>query len=719
MKLAAIILALCLSPLLHASHIVGGDMYYEYLGSNDYRITVVLFRDCASSGAAYDDPMHVTIYNSSNGMVDNIAIPFPGSTVLPVVLGNPCVTPPSGICTERAIYSTVVNLPPSTNGYSVSYQRCCRGPAVSNLVAPEDNGLTLTLKIPGTSLNAVTNTSPKFKNYPPLVICNNDELVFDHSALDADGDSLSYSLITPLAGASDVSPQPDPIPPPPYSTVQWAGGYSAANPLGPGASISINATTGELRADPELLGLFVVGIRVNEYRNGILIGQTDRDFLFKVVNCVITLKAEITPQVESSTFISYCQGYTAVFENQGYGGTNYSWDFGVPGITTDVSTAFEPTYTYPGPGVYEVMLVVNPGWPCTDTAYQTFELYDEMTIAFDVEDSVCVQGNALDFYGLYEGPSNPVINWDFSGAATPATANTMDVMDVSFQNAGLTQVTVTADNGTCHATYTDVIFLYDVPTINFVVDPGLKCAPYTAYFIDSSVSYANLSYLWSFGDETQSTDANPVHVYQTPGVYDVSLQIEADQGCKIKLTLNKDNLIQVYESPVAQFTSDVYKTDVFHPFFNLSDQSFGGQTVFYIIDDTVYNYEQNPRLSFAESGSHFIQQVVINDFGCPDTSFINIQIDPFTTIYVPNSFTPDGNKFNNEFKPIIYDELDYELQIFDRWGELIFESSDTKDYWDGTYKGQPCPDGIYGYKIKLLSFQDGKQVFTGFVNLMR
>ena len=76
-----------------ASHIVGGDIYYDYLGNDNYRITVVLFRDCASTGAAYDPEMSVGIFDMNNNLVQNVLIPFPGSVVLPVVLNNPCVTP--------------------------------------------------------------------------------------------------------------------------------------------------------------------------------------------------------------------------------------------------------------------------------------------------------------------------------------------------------------------------------------------------------------------------------------------------------------------------------------------------------------------------------------------------------------------------------------------------------------------------------------------------
>ena len=114
-----------------ASHIVGGEIYYDYLGNNNYRIFIAVFRDCASTGADFDDPLPLAIYNAGNVLVQQVNVPFPGSQVLPVVFNNPCVTPPAGICIERAIYQTVVNLPPSLSGYTVSYQRCCRGPNIT------------------------------------------------------------------------------------------------------------------------------------------------------------------------------------------------------------------------------------------------------------------------------------------------------------------------------------------------------------------------------------------------------------------------------------------------------------------------------------------------------------------------------------------------------------------------------------------------------------
>ncbi|MES2588744.1 MAG: PKD domain-containing protein [Bacteroidota bacterium] len=722
MKKIALIFVLSLFSLqLFASHIVGGDIYYEYLGNNNYKVQIIVYRDCNSTGAEYDSPLKLGVYDANNNLLESIDLNFPGSVVLPIVLNNPCVNPPTGICTERAIYQTTINLPPSLNGYTLAYQRCCRGPNITNLNSPEDTGFTLATHVTGINSNAIINSSPKFTNYPPLVICNNDILNFDHSATDADGDSLAYELIIPNAGADDVNPAPIPSDfSPPFPLVSFAGGFSPLNPLGPGATISINPITGQLLADPELLGLFVVGIRVKEYRNGVLIGRSDRDFLFKVVNCVITLSAEVVPQVESSTFISFCQGFDAEFENNSFGGTNYFWDFGIDTLTTDVSTAFEPNFTFPGPGTYVVTLVVNPGWPCTDTSYQTFILNDDIDISYTVEDSMCVTGNSHDFIGVYAGPPNPEITWNFGSHGSIQTANTLNVNNVVFDTSGVIPVTISVHSGTCDGTFTDYIFLYNEPIVNFGIDSELKCAPYLAQFYDSSISYAPLIYTWSFGDESISNLKNPSHLYENPGVFDVSLSIESTEGCLAALTMTKDDLIRVYPSPTSKFSATPLVTDIFHPDFQLFDESFDSDYLEYHYDDSIVLLERNPSLSFVESGGHLVYQIVTNEFGCVDSSYQVITITPQTTLYIPNTFTPDGNKFNNFFQPIVFDALNYSLEIYNRWGELIFETKNPKEGWNGTYKEQICEDGIYTFKVKYTDIQTRETIIkTGHVNLLR
>ena len=875
---------------IYASHIVGGDIYYNYLGNNNYQINITLYRDCYSTGAAYDNPLHLTIYNASNVEIQTLDIPFPGSVNVPIVFNNPCVTAPGGICVEKATYSVTVNLPPTPGGYTASYQRCCRGPNVSNLIAPEDTGLTLTTHIPGSETSMTANSSPHFVNYPPIVICNNDELIFNHYASDPDGDQLVYSLVTPFEGATSTQPMPSVIPPPAYGLVQFANGFSSANPLGPGASISINPTTGVLTAQPNLQGLFVVGIRVQEYRNGVLIGQTVRDFLFKVISCNISMQATIPLQVNMNYFVSYCQGLTVTFDNNSYGGTNYSWDFGVPNSTTDVSTIFEPSYTYPSPGTYIATLVVNPGWPCTDTAYQTMIVNEELSVSFTSNDSLCILGNNFDFNGSVIGTNNasytwdfgshasiqnatsldvnnvvfdtsgfivvtlnstigtcftgytdsiyvfplPIVNfnpppnylcegltttlfntstgcdqyswdfgvngintdvssaisptytfpapgvytvqliagsngacidttyeiltmneilnvsftsndslcitgnsfnfdgsmvgsptttfsWNFGMAASIQNATTLDVSNVHFNQSGTIPITLTGNYANCVDTYTSSIYIYPEPTIDFTIEPGLQCVPFEAHFNELCNYVTTLNYSWDFGDGGTSNASNPINTYYNVGSYDVSLMIHADVGCTDTFYLTKYDMIQVHPSPVSKFIVDKDEADICHSTIQFIDQSEGGLTYFYMFDNIEGTTVQNPSYTYIEDGLFYPIQYVTNEFLCVDSSFEKVTILPYA-IYIPNTFTPDGDEYNNDYKVVTYlPAQSWDFKIYNRWGEIVFETLDQDEFWNGTYKGQKAPDGIYNYHLIYESCENSDNVHElyGFVSLIR
>ena len=175
MKILISILLLMNLFSVKGSHIVGGDIYYDYLGNNNYKFYISLYRDCHSTGAEYDDPMSLAVFNASNFMVQNVDVPFNGSNQLPVIFNNPCVNPPTDLCTELTVYTITLNLPPVNGGYNITYQRCCRTPSVNNLINPGSLGITLTCHVPGIDINANINSSPRFTNYPPLLLCNNED----------------------------------------------------------------------------------------------------------------------------------------------------------------------------------------------------------------------------------------------------------------------------------------------------------------------------------------------------------------------------------------------------------------------------------------------------------------------------------------------------------------------------------------------------------------
>jgi gliding motility-associated-like protein len=571
MRIRLLFFCFLLSSQVFASHIIGGDIYYDYLGNNQYRFFITLYRDCASSGAAYDDPLQLAIYTGGGNLFQNVSIPFPGSTSVPLNFNNPCATAPGGICVEKATYQTVVTLPPNPNGYDVSYQRCCRGPNITNLIAPDNTGITLTTHVPGTALGNGTyyqNSSPRFVNYPPILLCNTESIVINHSATDPDGDQLTYSLVTPFSGASSITPLPPQTPAPPYPIVTWNPGYNAATPLGPGSVISINSATGILQVTPQNIGLYVVGVKVTETRNGVVIGSTIRDFLFRVFDCNITLQALLPTQVQLPTFVSYCQGLTVNFVNNSYGGSTYAWDFGVGGISTDVSSVTQPSYTYPAPGTYSVQLIVNPGQACTDTALMTVTVNNLFSVAWTSQDSLCIVGNQFDFVGVSSSPNGVgTYSWTLDNSASVTTGSGLGVPNVTFASPGFHPVTITGDNGSCVTSYTDSIYIFDIPTTQVTVPQNVECLGFTIPF--GSVSTNSVYYHWDFGVANLSSDTSnviaPSYTFPGPGTYTLVLNVSSGPNCDASdsatITLNEPLVLSFVNNDSLCINGGVYAFD--------------------------------------------------------------------------------------------------------------------------------------------------------------
>lgn len=700
---------------VRASHIVGGEVYYDCLGGTTYNITFKIYRDCNSS-TPYDTDLPVTVFNGVGAILYEYTIPMPTAVLLDVVFNNPCVSIPPGICVEQAIYSKTVTLPPSASGYTISYQKCCRTAGTQNLTNPDTQGITLTIDIPPPA-TATCNSSPRFNNYPPLLLCANEELVFDHSATDPDGDSLVYSLCTPYQGGGTslfpancaTCPSPIPATAPPYTPIAWVPGINATNPFG-GGSININSQTGLLTAIPPVPGFFAVGVCVQEYRDGVLLSTNIRDFIFQVLNCNFLLQANITPQTSMPGFTSFCDGLTITFDNASFNGTDYEWDFGVPGITTDVSTQFEPTYTFPSPGTYNVMLVVNPsGAPCSDTAIQSFTVYEDIYPEFTAPSAQCITGNSFDFFGQGQYPtSGTTFEWNFGSGATPSTATSEDVLNVVYDDYGYQQVSYTIYYETCEESVTDSVLVYAEPEIGFQLPPGLHCAPYLALFDDTSFALTTIYYEWDFGDGSSLSNlAEPEHLYSEPGVYDISLTIWTTSGCIDTLSIFMDDYLQVFPSPTSSFSVNPTEATVFYPNFYFTDLSSGGVSQTFYFTDGYSAIESPVWHSYVESGYHYPYQVVVNEYGCPDTSWQTIYVIPFTSLFVPNAFSPNGDGKNDVWQPVVYDTDAYEIWVFDRWGQLLLNSTSETASWDGYINGKAAPIGVYTYYIKYIDQLDG------------
>ncbi len=712
-RLVVLFSLLICSGTLRATHIVGGEIYYDCLGNNDYRITLKLYRDCINGVAAYDNPASIGIFNTAGVLLNSIGLPFPGSNFVPPTINSPCYTPPQNVCVEEAIYQGVVNLPPIAGGYVISYQRCCRNNTILNLINPGGVGSTYTINIPPTNL-AVCNSSARYNNFPPIYLCEGAPLVFDHSATDPDGDSLVYELCDPFDGASAAVPQPVPPAGPPYAFVPFAPPYSGANPMSANPAMAIDPVTGLLTGTPNLSGQWVVGVCCKEYRNGQLICVNKRDFQFNVLPCPLLTVSSIPNQTV------FCAGYTVQFQNNSFNASSYLWNFGDPTTFGDTSNAFQPMWTFADTGVYTVTLICNPNTLCADTNTSVFEIYPPVQPNFLTPAGQCVDGNSFDFFIGGQFMGSGTTTWTFGANANPQNSTVNDPQDIVWNSPGNYPVTVQVDENGCTGIFTDTVIVYPMPTADFNTGPFVGCQPFYVQFEDSSIAGTQLYYHWDFGDGDTSNHPDPFHIYPNVGVYDVTLIIWTTNGCISIDTITVPGAVTVNPTPVASFGVSDTSVSIFTPFITVSDSSFGADSCWLDFGDGYWTNDCNASHTYWAYGDYTITQIVVNEFGCPDTAYIQVEVTPEHRFFTPNTFTPNGDGLNDVFMPAIMGAEQYHFMIFDRWGMLIFETYDIYTGWDGRFKGNKCQIDVYVWKVDYLDVEHMESVSVmGHVNLIR
>ena len=469
-------------------------MYYVCNDNGDYIFTMKLYRDCNGPGAQFDNPANFAVFDDNDILVDQVQATVFNIEEIDPSFDSPCLNFPPDICVEEGSYQFMLQLDTDISGYRVVYQRCCRNPTVQNLENPGAQGLTIVAEVPQTNV-ADCNSSPFFNSFPPPILCSFEPLVFDHSATDPDGDELIYSLCAPYTGGSQADPLPIPPSNPPFAELQYAFGYSALDPLNADPMLSIDPATGLLTGTPTMQGQYVVGVCVEEWRNGILIGVNKRDFQFNVAPCEPISEALIQ---EIDDF-ELCDDLTFTFFNQSNPDNEYVWDFGDPTTDDDISIGFNGQYTYPDTGTYVVTLISNPGVFCSDTTEIIVPVYYEATIDIESFDFECINGEPVYSFtagGTFQQGASTIL-WDFGPGSNPQTADGLTATGISFDTPGVKNIQVQAIENICEAQSTIQFTVPDPPEVS--IDPQTEfCSGLNISFTQSSQNASLFS--WEFGD---------------------------------------------------------------------------------------------------------------------------------------------------------------------------------------------------------------------------
>ncbi|RDV13113.1 gliding motility-associated C-terminal domain-containing protein [Pontibacter diazotrophicus] len=305
-RLLLLLLVLCICRPAAATHIVGGEMELRHIDGYNYRLLLNLYFDQINGTPGAKDPVnYITIFEKgTNKAITTVSLPIREEKQLSYTNIN-CTT--GELKTSLILYYEDIFLDPAiythAAGYYASWERCCRNSTVSNIVSPQDAGITFYLEFPPVVKNgrAFINSSPKLSPPPTDYACQGELFSYNFSSTDADGDELVYDLVTPINGYSTPGVPAPPASSAPYPEINWQAGHDANNQIRGNPAVRIDRNTGVLVVNPTYVGLFVFGVRCQEFRDGVKIGEVRRDFQLLVKDCPRNESPEVFAQPPGST----------------------------------------------------------------------------------------------------------------------------------------------------------------------------------------------------------------------------------------------------------------------------------------------------------------------------------------------------------------------------------------------------------------------------------
>ena len=603
----ALPLVLCLGLLpwcLKASHIIGGEIHYRCLGNDQYEITLDVFRDCHFGQADFDNPAHVGIYFKTGALLTTLSIAPLFIEPLPADVGDPCLFVPPDVCVERARYRVVTELAFTPGGYNIVYQRCCRNQTITNILNPTETGGTYSLHLsPKAMLEC--NSSPVFDNFPPIFICVNKPISFMHNATDADGDSLVYKLCTPLAGATFDQPQPAFPDPPPFDSVVWAPGFGLDNILGSDPPLRINSQTGLLTGFPHVQGQFVVGVCVEEYRDGELLTAVRRDFQYNVGLC-----GEILAKFEAPA--AQCDDLSVQFQNESALASNYQWFFNWPDLNFS-STEANPVFTYPDTGTYVVALIAEPNSQCVDTLFkEIFLQFNSLTPDFQTSVFDCSGSSVLALQDLSVDNVSPPSVWNWSvvyGNDSLTSVEQNPFFVVPNPSSGTIRLRVRSVNG-CEQMIEQAFSTDGNNPADAIADQTICLGQSVG--LNPIGGAAGFTFQWAAPiPPDEQNDSNPTVSPAATTTYSV-LITAPNNLCQT----TKEVTIEVLPLPELDFETDA---DCDAVTVNFTNQSANATSFVWDFGDGTSSVEANPVHAYPSIGTYTVAMMVGPDALCRDT----------------------------------------------------------------------------------------------------
>jgi len=411
-----------------------------------------------------------------------------------------------------------------------------------------------------------------------------------------------------------------------------------------------------------------------------------------------------------------CANQGGAFTDKSIGSpVTWEWDFD----DGDTSQRQNPTHIYLKAGVYNTQLTIKTALGCKDSIIKRVIVFSNPTASFT--SNIACWGDTTNFTNTSNPMDGSIIKtwWDFDDSTYSVDLNPNHIFVIKKDTFHVKMVIVTSHG--CIDTIEQTVTTHPIPTFKYKASSFSGCNPFTAIFHDSSTVAGGtiVNWLWNFGDKSLAYNNDPAHIYTTEGKFFVSLTITSSYGCRMADTLKYP--IVVYPKPIAEFTVDPKETSMFEPTIKLTDESIDATLWNWDLGDKTISTDQNVIHIYADTGIFVIMQVAMNPYGCKDTAMHEVRINGEPTIFIPNAFTPDGNGLNDVFLPKIFGVREFNMAIYNRWGDLIFTSIDSEVGWNGRVNGtgEIVKDDTYIYKLYIRDLRGNPRIFKGKITLIK
>jgi gliding motility-associated-like protein len=422
-----------------------------------------------------------------------------------------------------------------------------------------------------------------------------------------------------------------------------------------------------------------------------------------------------------------CAPFTVLLQDTVRNAVSYIWSFG-DGSPDSATTNFEVSHTYSAVGSYTIRLIAIDTNSCNerDTAFTTITVSsNRANLSFDFDKlAPCEALNyRFDNTSTVSAGALPYTDssfvWDFGDGSLPIYAGTGSITR-SFAQPGTYNVKLyLVDMRYCNSPDSVVQQVFVNPLVEARFEtPSAGCAPYDAIFTNTSL--AGRTFDWNFGDGSPvSNDVNPTHTYANPGTYTISLTAYDPGTCN--LVDDTSITITVSNRPTAEFSFTPVVPVQNKPtiFTNLSTGGVRYKWLFGDGDSVIKTTRDTVLHQYNATGTYNACLITYNEFDCTDTVCHDVQADILPLLDVPNAFTPGRFGRNAVIRVEGFGIARMTWRIYNRWGQVVFETNDRKTGWDGTSKGQPQPMDVYQYTLDV-QFTDGTtKRKTGDITLIR